>query len=215
MKIYSILVHPSRQSLNASQFNLANKHFLQKGYEVEILDLYEIHDELLESVRVLERNIVPIQDRKYESAYHYTYNNALQYSDFSAKEIEKLKNADILYVQTPIMVWTIPSILKLYIESAFITEGAFTTVTPWSDDFKLTKLLEGKKVFFSIVMGAGRAYCNCVMGSVENMIHPIKATCEFVGYEWLDPHITWGTTETADKRQDYLDSFQNHLDKLF
>ena len=215
MKIYSVLVHPSKQSLNASQFNLANKHFLHQGHEVEILDLYKIHDELLESVRVLERNNVPIRDRKYESAYHYTYNNALQYSDFSAKEVEKLKNADVLYVQTPIMVWTIPSILKLYIESAFITGGAFTTVTPWSDDFKLTKLLEGKKVFFSIVTGAGQAYCNHIMGSVENMIHPIKATCEFVGYEWLDPHITWGTTETANKRQDYLDSFQNHLNKLF
>lgn len=215
MNVYSILVHPSSQSLTASQFRIANKHFLNKGYEIQTLDLYEIYDELLESVRILQRNVIPLRDRKYESAYHYTYNNALAYSEFSAREVEKLKNADLLYIQTPITVWTIPSILKLYIESAFIGGGTFHTENPWSDDFELIRVLEGKKVFFSITMGAGQAYCKHIMGSVENMIHPIKATCEFVGYEWLEPHITWGSTETVDKRQDYLDSFQDHLNKLF
>jgi putative NADPH-quinone reductase len=64
-------------------------------------------------------------------------------------------------------------------------------------------------------MGTGIPCCNYVMGSVDNMLNPIKSVFDFVGYEWMDPHITWGTSQTIDKRQDYLDAFQQHLDKLF
>jgi putative NADPH-quinone reductase len=53
------------------------------------------------------------------------------------------------------------------------------------------------------------------MGSVDNMTAPIKSMCEFVGYEWLPPHLTLGVTETNNRRQDYLDSFQSHLKFLF
>jgi putative NADPH-quinone reductase len=83
------------------------------------------------------------------------------------------------------------------------------------DDYDLVKLLAGKQVFFSITAGAGTALTNHIMGSVDNMTAPIKSMCEFVGYEWLPPHLTLGVTETNNRRQDYLDSFQSHLKFLF
>jgi hypothetical protein len=52
------------------------------------------------------------------------------------------------------------------------------------------------------------------MGSVDNMINPIKSVFGFVGYEWVEPHITWGTTESANKHEDYLADFQAHLNKI-
>lgn len=216
MKVYSIFVHPNKQSLNGTLFNMANKHFVQKGYEVDTLDLFGVYGDLHKSVDVLYQSSVPLPIRKYESSFHYNYIRAKEeeFSDFSITELGKLKNADILYIQTPIMVWMLPAILKLYIESTFLPNGAFVTDRMWADDFVIDKQLAGKKVFFSIVTGAGVAYCNAIMGSVDNMINPIKSVFEFVGYEWMEPHITWGTTESVGPRKDYLSNFQDHLDKI-
>jgi putative NADPH-quinone reductase len=213
MKVYSIFVHPNAQSLTARLFNIANKHFVSKGYEVETLDLFQVHDALQESVEILYSNPVPDPVKKYRSSYHHNYTKII--SEFSAREIEKLKHADILYIQTPILVWMVPAILKLYIESVIVPEGTFVPHDIWSEDFHIDKLLEGKKIFVSLVMGTGIPCCNYVMGSVDNMLNPIKSVFDFVGYKWMDPHITWGTSQTIDKRQDYLDAFQQHLDKLF
>lgn len=212
MRVYSIFVHPNAQSLNARLFNIANKHFDSKGYEVETLDLFQMRNELQASVDILYNNSVPLSDRKYESSFHHNYDRIS--SEFSIREIEKLKRADILYIQTPIMVWMLPAILKLYIESVFLPNGAFIPHDMWSEDFHIDKLLDGKKVFVSLVMGSGMPCCNYVMGSVDNMLHPIKSVFGFVGYEWIDPHITWGTVKTVDKCDEYLTDFQNHLDKI-
>ena len=215
-KVYSIIVHPNEQSLNYSLFKIANKHFIQKGYEVDTVNLYNIREELYRATDELEQTKIPLIDRRYKSNYNYNYPSVLKYSAFTAAEVEKLKTSDILYIQTPIMVWMMPGILKQYLESVFVPEGAFRVDQPWSADFELTRLIAGKKVFFSIVLGAGVEYTDYIMGSVDNIINPIKSIfCKLVGYEWIEPHITFGITETSDKRLEYLDSFQNHLDKIF
>ena len=215
-KVYSILVHPSNQSLNFSLFKIANNYFTQKGYEVDTVNLYNIREELYTATDKLEQTKIPLIDRRYKSDYNYNYSSVLKYSAFTAAEVEKLKTSDILYIQTPIMVWMMPGILKQYLESVFVPEGVFRVEQPWSADFELTRFIAGKKVFFSIVLGAGAEYTDYIMGSVDNLINPIKSIfCKFVGYEWVEPHIIFGITKTSDKRQDYLDSFQDHLNKIF
>jgi putative NADPH-quinone reductase len=213
--VYSILVHPNRQSLNSSLFNLANDHFKQQGYTVNAVNLYDLQEQIYAADRVLEQTKVSPKERQFQSEYYHNYIKVLDLSPFTSAQVDQLKIADILYIQTPIMVWMLPGLLKKYIENVFVPDGAFTCPNPWSDDYDLVKLLAGKQVFFSITAGAGTALTNHIMGSVDNMTAPIKSMCEFVGYEWLPPHLTLGVTETNNRRQDYLDSFQSHLKFLF
>ena len=218
MKIYSILSHPNQHSLNARMFDLANKHFCRLGHEVDTLDLYRSIEQLSDSANIMYQD-VSLVERKYMSPYSYNYatnSEKNQLGKFAKIEIDKLKNSDVLYIQSPILVWSLPAILKLYIENIFVINELFLLHNPWSDDnFKIDRYMEGKQVMFSLTMGSSQSLTNEVIGNKDLLIHPIKSIFNFVGYEWIDPHITWGTTEINDKRQDYLDSFQQYLNKLF
>lgn len=214
-KIYSILVHPNKQSLNSRLFDIANQHFIQQNCSVRSVNLYDVQDQIYTSDKILAETNVHTVKRHYQSEYYNNYIDILKYSQFARDQIDILALVDILYIQTPIMVWMLPGLLKKYIENVFVPDGAFTCPDPWSDNYNLTRLLAGKKVFFSITAGAGLTLTNDIMGSVDNMINPIKSVCEFVGYEWLPPHLTMGVTETSNRRQDYLDAFQSHLNKIF
>jgi putative NADPH-quinone reductase len=214
MNIYSILVHPNSQSLNANMFKLANKLFSQQGHIVNTLNLFDVNDEMNTTSKALYKSTAPLLDRRYESAFHYNYiRSAEAHSNiFADVEITKLKKADLLYIQTPIMVWNIPSILKLYIELVFLPDLVFKTDKMWADNFKHEGLLEGKRVFVSFVMGASKKYCEHIMGDVSYMTRPVESMFKLAGYKWLEPCLTWGTTRTyVDKCDNYLTDFEQHV----
>jgi putative NADPH-quinone reductase len=214
-KVYSVLVHPNKQSLNSRLFDIANRQFIQRGYTVNSVNLYDIQEQIYSADTILTQNKVHPSKRQFQSEYYNNYINIFEHSEFARTQLDILKSVDLLYIQTPIMVWMLPALLKKYIENVFVPDGAFTCPNPWSDDYDLVKLLAGKQVFFSITAGAGLALTNDIMGSVDNMINPIKSVCEFVGYEWLPPCITMGVTKTNEPQPEYLESFQTHFDSLF
>ena len=214
MNVYSILVHPNQQSLNATMFNLANNFFKDQGYNVTTLNLFDVRGSMYEASDKLYKSSTPLLTRRYESSFHYNYiRSAKEHTNsFADDEIVKLQSADLLYIQTPIMVWNIPSILKLYIENVFLPGAAFNTERMWEDDFEHTGLLAGKKVFVSFVMGASQKYCEYIMGEVGYMTKPVESMFKLAGYTWLEPSLTWGTTKTyVNKCDNYLTDFEQHL----
>jgi len=150
----------------------------------------------------------------------YNYNYAVAKfkkltSNFVNDEIANLKQADIVYIQSPILVWSLPAMLKLYIENVFIANEMFVIKNPWADtDFEIEKLMKDKRVIFSLTAGSSQSLTNYVIGSTDLLLHPIKSMFEFVGFEWVAPHITWGTTRTHTKQDQYLEDFQLYLKNL-
>jgi putative NADPH-quinone reductase len=216
MNVYSILAHPNQQSLNARLFNQANNHFSLLGYTVDQIDLYKNLSSILESNSLIYENKIPLEERRYSSPLNSNYNKGvLVASEFARDQITKIKNADLLFIQTPVLVWTLPAILKFYMEIVFLPEQMFTVNRPWADNFELIKFMSGKKVFFSFTLGSGQPMTNSVTGSTENLINPIKSMFEFVGYEWITPHITWGTMESQEKNNAYFSSFDTSLINTF
>lgn len=212
MKIYSILVHPNKESLNARLSSLADKFFQDQGHTVESINLYQHVDQITQSVSKFYQNTVSVSERQYASPYTYNYGHSKKVLDkFALTEIEKLKSADLLFIQSPIMVWTIPAMLKLYIEAVFIQDGLFAISEPWNENFKIESFLIDNKVFCSFTMGSGKAMTEHITGSEDALINPISTLFKFVGYEWIPPHMTWGTQQTANKREDYFASFQQSL----
>lgn len=218
MKIYSILVHPNQTSLNGTLFDLANQYFKDCGHTVKTIDLSSKRYEMDESASALYQNTASNVNKGYMSDYNYNYAvskaNKLT-SSFAKSEIAKFKEADIIYIQTPILVWTIPALLKFYIENVFVANELFTATDPWSDDsFVVNPLLTGKKVIFSVTMGSSRAMTNSIIGSIEQLMHPYKSMFGFVGVEWVDPHVTWGTMQTQSRHDVYLEQFNSYLRQL-
>lgn len=221
MNVYSILAHPNRQSLNGSLFDHANNYFSSLGYNVDTIHLQEHFQQLVESnLATSDENKIPAEYKTYRSSMSVNYNQGVAIStEFAKEQIAKLKAADILFIQTPIMVWSLPAILKFYIEMVFVPCQLFLMYLPEDDtNFHITKLMLGKKVFFSFTLGCSQGVTNSVTGSADNLVHPSKSTFEFVGYEWLSPHITWGTMTTSEKlskKDEYFASFNDTLINTF
>ena len=218
MKIYSILAHPNQISLNGTLFDLANQYFKDCGHTVKTIDLYSKTYEMDESASALYQNTASDVEKGYMSDYNYNYAVSKfkkLTSSFAKSEIAKFKEADIIYIQTPILVWTITAMLKFYFENVFMANELFVIDNPWSeDDFHINKLMTGKKVIFSVTMGSSRGLTNSVIGSAEELMHPYKSMFDFVGFEWIEPHITWSTTQTHTKNDLYIEQFNAYLTQL-
>ena len=218
MKVYSLLTHPNIQSLNGALFSTTNEFFKQQGWAVETQNVYTVSDEIYNATKEFRLTEISAKQRNYQSSFHYSYQHSAceNLTEFSQREIEQLKQADILYVQTPIMLWTMPAVLKSYMEWVFLPFVVFETYEPWSSDFKHKNLLRDKKVFVSITTGASKEYCTYGIGGVDQMIHPIKSLFEFVGFQWLEPHVTWRTSgDNTQQHPEYLIAQEQHLRELF
>jgi putative NADPH-quinone reductase len=142
--------------------------------------------------------------------------------NFSQVEIAKLKNADILFIQAPLLVWNIPAMLKLYLENVFIANELFQLHEPWSEDnFKIDQWMTGKKVMISLTAGSSHNMTASVAGSIDLLFNPIKSMFEFVGYEWLTPYITYSTTKNFSSTgqaipcNEYFVNLTQHLTNNF
>lgn len=214
MKIHSILVHPNSRSLNADLFSTALKHFNTCCHTTTTLDVFQSSNKINEFLEKLYYTECPKDSTAstYLKNYNHDFNGR---TDFINLEIQRLFDADLLFVQTPIWIWTLPAMFKSYCECIFFPGSTFSLEQPWDDDnFIIDPRMNGKKVLFSLTMGSCQSMTEQVVGSVDNLIHPIKSMFEFVGYEWITPHITWATTNPhVGINNDYVEKFQQFLNR--
>ena len=220
MKIYSILVHPNKVSLNASLFAYANDYFALQGHIVKKLDLYAHSKELIESAAVMT-NTVADEEKFNRSDVLHNFSTASKRNlptAFIKEQLVNLKEADILYIQTPIWVWSIPSLLKLYVENTFMPNELFLQHKPASEtEYKITPLMIGKKIIFSFTLGGSESMATYITGGRAQLFNPIKNMFGFVGYEWVDPHILWAVSEhdtIESKQEKYFTQFAQYLNEL-
>lgn len=221
MKIYSILAHPNEISLNSSLFDYANQHFVSCGHEVKTLKLYEHFQDLVDASTIMTTSTTNSADKFQRSDVLYNFSTAGSrgmYTDFIKNQLTNLKESDILYIQTPIWVWNMPALLKLYIENTFLPKELFYQYNPASEtDFKIEPLLTNKKVVCSFTFGSSRAMADSITGDHAQLFNTIKSTFRFVGYDWVDPFVLWSVSEHGDinsKKQKYFSKFNQYLEGL-
>ena len=207
MKIYSILAHPSAKGGNGRYYDIVNQHFKTAGHEVETANLFEDFNHLVKEISATGQLVY--SDR--ETNWSYVTDG----DGYFSKEIEKLKNADLVFIQTPIWVLSLPAVLKFYLENIFLTMTILKD--PWHPtNFKINHGIQGKKILFSIMLGSSEELTQTVIGSTEQLIHPIKSQFEWLGFEWMDPYITWAATAPGLQRdQMHLVNLKKFLTAMF
>lgn len=209
MKVYGILVHPERQSLNGALFDTAIDFFQKKKYQVDTLDLFRsdfdpwaIHDQIT----------TDNQTNNYSHKWFAADARNLL-SEFSQREIERLKNSDVLYVQSPIWWWGLPALMKAYIENVFIYNVLFSLDnehTRENKDSTVFKFLRGKKMLLSITTGSSEKFMIEHFNTVDNMLAPVTARFEFLGYDLLPIHHS-GALSGQSNSSSQIELFQNYL----
>ncbi len=206
MKIHALQAHPKKDSLNGALYNTALDYFKEQGHEVSTLDIYEALPDLLASAE----NVL----FKGESYAHNWVNRRFERTDFVEEEIARVHAADLVFIQTPIWVYQIPSFLKLYIEQIFVYNKFFRLHRTWRDDFVYKPLIKDKKCLMCITMGGHPKMVEAMVeGDIDNVVMPSRYTIEFSGFEWLDPHLVFRTTAPPDEADDYLGAFRSFLEQ--
>ena len=200
MKIYSMLIHPSEHSFNKEMFSAANAVFTESGHTVKTIDLY--HSQF--DPRELTNNIVNLPNSSYDQKWTYAEKLNLLPA-FTVSELEKLKECDILYIQSPIWLWSTPAILKAYIESVFIFNTVFTQDNP---PFQLFK---GKRVIFSLTGSASEEMMLKIFRDKHEFVVHLKNVFELVGFEFIQPFIAWEQNGISEHKKNDINNLCNYI----
>lgn len=180
--------------------------FEATGDKVEVSDLYgEKFDPVEKPEHYQNRNCTtrfePLTEQRYACDTDTLPKDV-------AREIERLKNCNLLILQFPMWWHQQPAMLKGWFDRVFVAGGLYTSKMRYS-----TGYFKGKKAICSVTSGApittftdrGRAG-----GTIESLLHTLNYSLHYMGFTVLKPQLfteIQGSGFTYRSEED----FQKHL----
>ncbi|MFC1411806.1 NAD(P)H-dependent oxidoreductase [Streptacidiphilus sp. N1-12] len=188
--------HPEPQSFSTAQMLTAAGALRDAGYTVDVLDLYA-------------ENWPPALDRDdFTSTDGYFKPQAEQQR--AAEEgtlaprvqehLDRLLTADLLVFSFPMWWFSIPAILKGWVDQVFVMGAVF------GGDYGLfdKAALAGKQAMLLLTTGGPREAFQSggTLGPLNDFLfHIHRGMFEFVGYQVLDPVVTYGPARMTDEQR--------------
>lgn len=220
MHVFVVYAHPEPRSLNGALKDLAVRHLTARGHDVQISDLYAMGFKAIADAADFTDHD-PRERLFYERASKRAFADGTQSPDIAAEQ-DKLRWADAVIFQFPMWWFSMPAILKGWIERVYaygfgygvgIHEGE-----RWGDRYGEGKLM-GRRAMLSITIG-GRAphYADRgVNGALDDVLFPIQHGVLFYpGMAVLPPHVVYQADHLG--REGWLaaaEAFESRLDGLF
>ncbi len=208
MNVLIVYAHPEPKSFNGAMKDLAVRTLTGQGHEVEVSDLYAMNFN-----PVAGRNDVLDADETAPFKVSAELGRACKEGTLAADivaEQEKVRRADFVIMQAPMWWFTVPAIMKGWIDRVFIREFAFT-----SDEWYDTGRLAGKRAMLSMTTAAGpRTFQPAsLFGDIHERLYSIQhCALYFVGFEVLPPFIAWAVDSVnTSKRRRYLEEYEKRL----
>jgi NAD(P)H dehydrogenase (quinone) len=195
MKVLLVFAHPEPRSLNGALRDVAIEELEAQGHEVRVSDLYasrwksEVDRGDFPVLRPGER-LVPVVASK--SAFE---SNTL--TDDVKAEIEKLRWADALILQFPLWWFSMPAILKGWVDRVFAYGFAYGvgehSEKRWGDRYG-EGTLAGKRAMLIVTAGGWEEHYapRGVNGPIEDLLFPINhGMLYYPGYDVLPPFVVY------------------------
>jgi NAD(P)H dehydrogenase (quinone) len=217
MKALVVFAHPEQRSFNGQLKDAILESLAQQGATVEVSDLYAMGFDPVESaVHFHERKRVDVFDVQTEQRHAYEAGTS---SPDVNREIGKLLNADLVVFQFPIWWFSMPAILKGWLDRVFVY-GLFTSRQRYDEGF-----FSGRRAIVSVTAGgpeptfshSGRN------GDLDLILWPLHFTLHYMGYTVLPPFAAFGVAAairyagvSADtvRLELYKADLRNHLHNL-
>lgn len=195
MKVLIVYAHPEPRSLNGALREIAVKELMAQGHEVQVSDLYadgwksQVDRADFPSLARDERLITVAASKKAFEAGTLT-------SDVKA-EIEKLLWADALILQFPLWWFTMPAILKGWVDRVFAYGFAYGvgehSDRRWGDRYG-EGTLAGKRAMLIVTAGGWEEHyaARGVNGPIDDLLFPINhGILYYPGYDVLPPFVVY------------------------
>src|SRR4051794_32411654 len=195
MKVLLVFAHPEPHSLSAALRDVAVQELERQGHEVRVSDLYamgwksEVDRADFPTLTSDTRLRVTAASR---DAY---YADALT-ADVKA-EIEKLLWADVLILQFPLWWFSVPAILKGWVDRVFAYGFAYGvgehSERRWGDRYG-EGTLAGKRAMLIVTAGGWEEHYSPrgVNGPIDDLLFPINhGILYYPGYDVLPPFVVY------------------------
>lgn len=208
MNVLIVFAHPEPKSFNGAMKELAVRTLTSVGHEVVVSDLYADGFAAAAGPADVAKRANPERfDLGAEQAH------AAHTSGFSAeiqREIDRVFAADLLLMQFPMWWFSVPAILKGWIDRVFAFGVTYDFGRTWDKG-----VLTGKRAMLSLTTSAppnvfmpdGRS------GDLERILWPIHGgVLALCGYQVLPPFVGYAVPWVDDKgRRDVLDAYHQRL----
>lgn len=215
MKTLIVYAHPEPRSLNGSLKDLAVSTLEAAGHEVRVSDLYAMNwKAVVDAADFGEYATSPLRVIPSSAGAH----DAGALTPDVAAEQEKLLWADTVIFQFPMWWYTMPAILKGWVDRVFSYHFAYGVgvhdETRYGERFG-EGTLQGRRAILSVTVGGPESHYTDrgINGPIEDLLFPIHhGILYYPGLEVLPPFVLNGTDRfTEGDVQDAAKAWKERL----
>ncbi|KAG8000613.1 NAD(P)H dehydrogenase [quinone] 1, partial [Nibea albiflora] len=222
-KVLIVYAHQSAGSFNAAAKDAAVEVLKAKDYAVEVSDLYAMKfkatataEDIIESQEIfvlpqqgmLRMLITSVTAEETKLAWE-----AGKLSADITEEQRKLTEADLVILQFPMYWFTLPAIMKGWIDRVLTLGFAFSHEKRYSQG-----IFKDKKAMLSFTTGSHESMfsANGVNGDMNVTLWPLQhGILHYCGFQVLAPQIFWAPSHvTSEVRSTMLENWRKRLDGL-
>ena len=209
MNVLIVHAHPEAKSFNTALMTLAKEQLTQAGHCVEVSDLFELNWNPVASAYDFAQRKSP-DYLVYALEQRYNFDQQAIAPDI-AIEIAKLQKADLLILNFPLFWFSVPAIMKGWIDRVLISGVCYGGMRFYDQGG-----LKGKKALVTLTLG-GREHMfgeNAIHGElVDGMLRPLlRGTLAYVGLEVLPPFIGYHVPYISQEaREQILVDYKHYL----
>ena len=195
MNVLIVYAHPEPTSLNGSLLDFMVKRFESAGHTVQVSDLYAMKwKPTLDADDFLNREPGAPFDAMHDSKRAYA---AGQQTEDITREQEKLVWADAVVMQFPLYWYSMPAILKGWVERVYAYTFAYGigehSDKRWGDRFGEGKMT-GKRAMLLVTAGGWQSHYSPrgVNGPMDELLFPIQhGILYYPGFDVLPPFVAY------------------------
>lgn len=211
MNVLIVHAHPEPQSFCTAMMKRMQNRFEEQGHAVTVSDLYaKQFNPVASAADFAERSnpdylVYALEQR------HAQKTNTLP-ADI-ATELELLKQCDLLILNFPLYWFSVPAILKGWIDRVFLSGVVYG-----GRNFYDRGLMKGKKAWLTFTLG-GREHMfgdHAVHGDLNTMLRPVlRGSLGYAGFDVLEPFAAYHVPYiTQEARVDMLEQLDRTVDTL-
>ncbi|SFC36646.1 NAD(P)H dehydrogenase (quinone) [Pseudomonas citronellolis] len=220
MNILIVYAHPEPRSLNGSLKDFAVARLQAAGHQVQVSDLYAMGWKApLDAADSLDGAAAERFDPSEDSRRAYA--SGRQSADI-ATEQAKLRWADALILQFPLWWFSMPAILKGWVERVYAYGFAYGvgehSDARWGDRYGEGSLA-GKRAMLVVTTGGWESHYSArgINGPIDDLLFPIHhGVLYYPGFEVLPAFLVYRTGRMDEARYAAIEqAYGERLDSLF
>jgi NAD(P)H dehydrogenase (quinone) len=220
MNVLIVYAHPEPKSLNGAIRDFAVERLRRAGHDVRVSDLYAMRWKAsIDAEDFIGRDV---DNRLHvEAASKHAFETGTQTADVAAEQ-RKLLEADALILQFPMWWFSMPAILKGWIDRVYAYGFAYGvgehSDRKWGDRYG-EGTFKGKRAMLIVTAGGWATHYSerGINGRMDDLLFPIHhGVLYYPGFDVLPPFVVYRTGKMDQVRyKDCVDELGTRLDELW